>query len=262
MQSTTTTEALIGFRILLTRPAHQAMSLAQKLTAMSAVVDNFPTITIEPPGDLSQLTKLPMWFGMADKVIFTSANAVHEAMQRLTALLPDLAHWPEVFCIGPATKKALEAYGCSPKQPFEDFSSEGLLTMSAFTDPMDQRILILTGEQPRSLLADVLTKRGARAQVIYCYRREKTRDPQCQLAAMVTTLQPNIVVCSSRDALVNLFELVSAQSIDALFCTTLLLSHVRMTEKARDFGHKGPILVAENATEAAMIKALCVYHQG
>ncbi|OAI49922.1 uroporphyrinogen-III methylase and uroporphyrinogen-III synthase, partial [Planctomycetaceae bacterium SCGC AG-212-F19] len=107
---------LLGKRVLVTRPKHQAGELVRSLESLGAVPFVLPTVEIREP-----LTWEPVDRALADLpgyqwLVFTSANGVHAFVERLQKTGRDLRALGGVklAVIGPATADALRSYHLQP----------------------------------------------------------------------------------------------------------------------------------------------------
>ena len=85
-RAVTASAPLAGRRILVTRPAHQAEGLCQRITAAGGTAVRLPTLEIVPTTDTAAAQMALEAALEADWLIFISANAVFHAL----ALRPDL----------------------------------------------------------------------------------------------------------------------------------------------------------------------------
>ena len=94
----------------MTRTRQQASELSEQLTELGAQVLEAPTIDIVPPTDEQwpEIDRHLMQMPAYDWIIFTSANGVKAAWERLRHLDFDARHFAasSVAAIGPATAEA------------------------------------------------------------------------------------------------------------------------------------------------------------
>ncbi|MBX3062613.1 MAG: uroporphyrinogen-III synthase [Anaerolineae bacterium] len=119
---------LAGKRILITRPRPQAESFAELLRAEGAIPILFPTIRIEAMMDTAELDARLRDLECYDWIVFTSANGVKVAFDRLAELKLSLPEAVKFAVIGPVTAQALAQRGISATVcPERDYTAEGLL---------------------------------------------------------------------------------------------------------------------------------------
>lgn len=189
---------------LITRAQHQSLELISAIEKNEGSCVLFPCIEICKPSDQTTLTFATTHFHEFDLCIFTSANAV---LPQLKIKLHD--YHKSLIAIGPATAKHLTAYTKNPIILPETDDSEGLIKMSELKDVADLNIAIFTGENPRKLLQDTLQSRGARVQIIHCYKRCCPFYTSDKIDAIARLDYAGIIVMSKEtlNNLITLFQL-------------------------------------------------------
>jgi uroporphyrinogen-III synthase len=243
---------LSGKGVLVTRPAGQAAGLCRLVAEAGGRAICFPTIAIQPPQDPDRARRLlaEPW----DLMIFISQNAVERALPLLPrqALPPG----PRLAAIGRATAQALEQAGRGPDfTPGARFDSESLLALPELGDVTGQRVLIVRGEGGRPLLGDTLIERGAELAYAEVYRRAL---PQGDAAHLISRWrrEVHLVTATSDEILLNLCELLGEQGRELLLATPLVVVSERTAQTAGLLGF-ARVEVADNATDEAMLAALC-----
>jgi uroporphyrinogen-III synthase len=172
---------LQGKHVLVTRTREQAGTLSANLRAAGAIPVELPVIRIVPPADWSPLDQaLREQAGNAayDWLIFTSANGVKMALERLCALglEPRSLSAARIATIGPATAAALEEYGLSAALVPEEYIAEGvaeaLLRDAAQRGETlaGKRVLLARAAEARQVLVTELEQAGARVDVVAAYQ--------------------------------------------------------------------------------------------
>ncbi len=172
---TGTAGPLEGRSVIVTRRHDQAASLAEPLEALGAEVVAFPVIDIVPPENWTPADEAARRIEDYDWVVFTSANAVAEFLNRASAVTGDepvhVLAKPWVAAVGKSTARTLEAIGVQVDLVPEDARAEGLAT--AF-DEMGAgpgwKVLIPRAEEAREVLPDALRASGAEVDVVVVYR--------------------------------------------------------------------------------------------
>ncbi len=164
---------LSGKTVVVTRAAHQASPLAQRLRQMGAEVLEVPTIAIAPPADggralVAALEHLAR--GAYPWVVFTSANAV----ERFFAHVPDtrLLAGTKVAAIGPGTAAALRVYRVLADLVPPDFRAEGLAASFPLAPPppAPRKVLLPQAAGARPELKAELSRRGWEVDAVEAYR--------------------------------------------------------------------------------------------
>ena len=233
-------KTLNNITILNTRPYPQAAPLSKKIIDLGGKVIDFPTLEIMP------IQCEPCSWNHMDIAIFTSANAV---CLKQNEIIPAEV---TVIAIGPGTATRLAAHTVvTPIMP-ESFNSEGLLALPILEKVNDKKLVIFCGENPRPLLKDTLTQRGANLTVKLCYRRVLPEHTEKQKAALLDT-PFDIIISTSQENLQNLFSLLGGAS--TLLKTPLLVISPKMKRLAEQLGWKH-IIVAANASDPAILDKL------
>lgn len=229
---------LTGKTIVVTRPTAQAQALMHTLQSHGATALHCPTIDIQPI-DWSLNTPIEDF----DCIIVMSANAI-----------PSRCPIP-VIAIGPGTQKALHAAGIKVSELPEQFNSEGLLALDILQNVQNKKMLIFCGENPRPLLHNTLTKRGASVTQVFCYRRVKPTLTQDTINP-IKKASIDIIISTSSEGLNNLFALFDEHNITLKTTTQLLVISETMQKSARSHWPNHPVIVAENATDTAIMHTL------
>jgi uroporphyrinogen-III synthase len=159
-----TLSALVGKRIVITRPPHKAETFAAKLRDLGAVPVVMPTIEIRPPHDPTSLDDALKQLDTFDWLIVTSANTVTHIWRRLDALGLGAAQvvWPKIAAIGPATAKVLHKKNIEITLMPDEHVAEALFAaLDAQLDLKGKRILLPQSNLARPFLAKALTESGA-----------------------------------------------------------------------------------------------------
>lgn len=248
---------LAGRCIVITRPAHQAGSLAEKVRTAGGEVIRFPVIEIAEATDLAPFYRVVDALEAFDYAIFVSPNAVDRAMTLMAArrtLPPAL----RVAAIGDATVRALARHGVSNVvAPAHGFDSEALLAMPEWHGIRGARIAIFRGEGGRELLGDTLTRRGAQVEYAECYRRGMpAADPAPLFRAWARNGLHAFVITSS-EGLENLLDMVGAEGHARLMATPVFVPHPRIADNARQRGIA--LVVTAGSGDDVMLAALCAH---
>lgn len=250
--------ALAGRGILVTRPAHQADGLCALIEAAGGRALRFPVLEIRPATDASAVRSGLARLADYDLAVFVSANAVNCA---LDALAP--RSWPAdvpIAAVGAATARALQDRGLRVSHcPETGFTSEALLALPALRDMTGRRVLILRGDGGREQLRDTLTARGAQVDYLEVYRRAQAQTDPAPLFDQWRAGAVAAVLASSTDSLEKLAAIVGTLGLPLLRATPLVVPNARTLERARALGLDGTVLVAADATDAAMVAALCAH---
>ena len=246
---------LKNLTIINTRPAQQAQALSSLVELAGGCSIELPCIEIKSVDDTKDIQNCMQAKDSYDYIIFVSANAVFSAMP----------YWvggcsARLIAIGPATAAALQQFSIQPDLVPAYFSSEGILELAALQEVVDKRILILCGENPRTLLSDRLLKRRAQVDTVFCYRRAKPAIKSQQFTSLDRD-SIGVIVTTSLDVLVNLNSLIQEFSQQWLYTKCLLVVSHKMLDFAENIPWQAQIIRSEADTES-IIKKLMTWQQG
>jgi uroporphyrinogen-III synthase len=223
-----------------TRPEAQARSLAEGLERLGAAVAIVPLVGIEPAEDTSALDAALEALDAYDWIVFTSANGVAAASERLGK--PGEVR---VAAVGPATAAAVRALGVEPAFVPERFAAEEIV---AGLEPVEgSRVFLPQADIADPQLAAELRSRGATVDAIAAYR---TVEVQPSVAGSSTIRRADAVVLASGSAARSLARLEGIGDRPLVVCIG-----PKTAEAAQEAGLQVG-LVAEEATPEGIIQAL------
>lgn len=174
-------EPLTGVRLVVTRPADQASSLAAGLAEQGAEVLLLPMIAIANPADggaalAGAATRLDQY----DRIVVTSPNGAHRLLAACQG--SDPTTWPPIAAIGPATAEPLLAVGAPVDLVPKQAVAESLLDV--FPDPpgSNGQLLLIRAESAREVLPESLVASGWDVDVVVAYRNVEAEVEQRALA--------------------------------------------------------------------------------
>ena len=248
--------ALQGINILVTRPKDQAENIATLIESEGGIPVRFPVLEIADIQDQSGLLQLIDKLDEYDIAIFISPNAVKKAANMVLSK----RDWPEsvkIAAVGKASAKALDSLGLiADIFPSTRFNSEALLELPELHDVEGKKIIIFRGEGGRETLAETLKTRGAAVEYAECYRRIKPKADVSQLLRHWARGEIDIVITTSNEGLHNLYDMVGQLGRQWLVKSPLVVLSERAKELASQLGFKGPVIVAEQASDEAIINAI------
>jgi len=229
-------DSLAGRRIVVTRPAGQAETLANLIRAAGGAPIVFPVIEIRDVADVKPLAALIDRLDEFDFAVFISANAVAKAMN----LVQSRRAWPNrvrVATIGKGSEKALKRFGFADiVAPTGRFDSEALLELAPLAKVAGKRIVIFRGDGGRELLGDTLVARGANVEYAECYRRMRPDADVAPLLKLWARGELDAVTVTSSEGLHNLYDMVGKLGQQWLRRTPTFAPHARIAANARALG--------------------------
>ena len=247
---------LQGLGVLVTRPVQQAESLCQRIEVEAGRPIRLPVLEILDPSDDRGLNDAIDHLEQYDWAIFISVNAVQKAMNRIL----ERRDWPDslpVAAVGKSSAGELRSYGRPGVLfPASKFNSEGLLELPEMHRVQGKRIVIFRGAGGREFLAASLRERGADVEYVEAYRRARPKDDAGWLRPHWNRGEIDIIVVNSVESLQNLYAMVGELDRKHLLSTPLLVASDRIVPVAQQLGFQHPPLVADNATDEAVLTAL------
>ena len=250
---------LLGLRVLVTRPLHQARGLCELIEAQGGSTWVHPVIEIRDPTDPAAARRHVDRLSSFDIVIFISANAAERGLRLIRERGKSLQEIT-VIAVGAATAGRLYALGVGEVTLPAQADTEGLLDLDALRHPDTKRILIFRGTGGRPLLGETLQARGARVQYAEVYRRTRSRLGAKALIERWEQGQIDVVITTSSEGLRNLFDIMGERQDLLLGCAVAVMNE-RVAVYARELGCTHPI-VAADASDAGLLAALVAWRTG
>jgi len=267
-----------GWRILVTRPQAQAQAWIAHLQARGFSAEAVNLLAIVPVTDVDAVQAIKNCVMNLDnyaKVIFVSQNAVEQGMNWIDRYWPQLPINVSFLAVGATTAKLLASYGVAVEDlavaSAGSMTSESLLQAASLQAPLDEKILIMRGQGGRGHIAETLRQRGAKVDYCELYQRELPTAAVAQLrtwlhryfAQLAPSVSPrDILSVHSGESLQNLQQLMAelatelkSEQREHVFDIPLLVPSERVAQSAQLMGWQ-KVIVAENATDAAMTQAL------
>jgi uroporphyrinogen-III synthase len=245
---------LDGIGVLVTRPAHQAGPLCDRIAAAGGHPVRFPLLTIHDLSDTPAVASRLAHLANYQLAIFISPNAVQLGLTAI-ARHGGLPAGLRLATVGRGSARALElTLGRRPDiVPRDRYDSEGLLALPAMQAVVGQRILILRGEGGRELLADTLRSRGAEVDYLELYRRA---CPPASVAEQDWLAKTDIITITSSEALQNLVALTAEAERPQLLAKPLVVVSERTAALAQQLGFLHAPLVVPRAGDEALLQAV------
>ena len=237
--------------ILILRPVQQAQATIDAVSKQGWKPIHFPTIEILPSAHIDSANARQM-ADNADWIIFISQNAVLHFLELVEARsIKDT----RIAAVGEATARVLQAKGLTVMfQPERDFSTEGLLASTEFSDVSGQHVVIVRGNGGREKLAETLRQRGAMVSYLEVYERHPAdSDPQQLLSIWPDGIQ--VIIATSSQLLDNLMTICKDTLDDQLLSKPVVVMSERMLEHARELGFER-IWLAERSSNDEIIKTI------
>ncbi|WDE05489.1 uroporphyrinogen-III synthase [Thalassomonas viridans] len=237
-------------KVLITRPQEKGRVLAQKLNKLGIAASHQPLFSYQPLADQSAIQQT-LALAPNPVLIFVSVAAVEYAH-----VTWPLKHWRHhsVIAVGTATQKALQQYGLEQVICPGQHNSEGVLALPALADVNGREIIIVRGDGGRELMAETLTRRGAKVNYLESYQRIWLSLPK-DIPQQWRAEQVNCIVLTSNALLERIMDLLAP--LDEFWqknCLYIVASK-RIADKARALGfHR--VINARGAGDQAITDTL------
>ena len=244
--------------IIVTRPLAQAQNILEALEAKLATTVHFPVLSICTVDDDTIAQSKFNHLQDYETLIFISANAVHYADNLAKKLGVDFNKCT-LAAVGPATKHALEQYGYHVSiVPQSGFTSEALLSDTAFSNIKGQKILIIRGQGGREHLRENLLLRGAHVDYAEVYQRQlpSNRNP-LQLNELES--KNSAVLLYSVESAQNLWSLCTKEEREWLTNVKFIVGSQRIAEAITRVGWLNNSIIADNSSDQAILNTLQNY---
>lgn len=247
--------------VLVTRPVHQADALVRRIEAAGGRVVHFPVLEIDYLDGSPALMRLAQRLDEFDLLIFISVNAVNGWMR----LIQPHCQQPlpaNLAAVGAGTASALESAGLPrPLRPRCGSGSAALLKLPELSGQAiaERRVLIVRGVGGRELLGNTLVARGASVEYLELYRRTKPAHRPDALPMHRDKI--HAIVLTSVEALNNLFDIAGPEAKPWLSTISVVTVSERIARFARSMSMKNPPIVADDASDEAIVAALCRWRQ-
>jgi uroporphyrinogen III methyltransferase/synthase len=258
-------QALLGKKILITRPREQASRFAALLREYGAEPIEVPTIQIVPPSSWASLDGALAAIRSYDWLIFTSVNGVQAFFARFDAQGRPIAdlHGRNICAIGPATAEELRARGLQVDVMPSEYRAEAVAESLSTFPIAGSRILVPRAAVARDILPRTLTARGAQVDVVEAYR---TVLPAAGLEPDVWRLLEqrviDVVTFTSSSTVTNFATLAGEVDLPQLLRPAVIACIGPITaETARSYGLT-PTIVSHDYTIPALARAIVRYFQG
>jgi len=244
-------------RVWITRPEAQACKTQQLLAAEGITSWLQPVMVIEPLTEIDPQQR--QWVMDLDHyrlAIFISQNAVRYGMALIDQFWPQIPVGLQFLAIGKATASALQEFDLIAEAPTAVMDSEALLALPAVQQMAEQKVIIFKGVGGRTALTDALRQRGARVDHCEVYRRQPCATAPDALAANdFGGGDDDCVLAYSGESVEFIDAAITASGKKNIHQCRLVVPGPRVAHIARTLGFTN-LVVAENATDAAMLAAL------
>ncbi len=253
---------LYGQTIIVTRTRDQASDLSKKLEAMGARVIEAPTIEIEQNAGFDEVDAVLKSIMPDDYVVFTSANGVRAARDRMKVLHLDsrIFAGTKIAVIGNATARALRDQLCIepdliPSRAVAETLADELIASQAIAG---KRFVLLRAEIARPILADRLTAAGALVKDVAIYQTKIAASLPQELLEALAGKNVQWITFTSSSTVKNFLTLLGEQYREKLSGIKLASIGPVTTQSIVAVGLK-PDVVSDSADVGSLANAILNY---
>ncbi len=247
---------LEGRRILVTRPKRQAGDLVQRIRDLGGIPILAPAIDVAPPDGSAPLDSALQRLASYAWVVFTSANGVIAATDRMRELgvaTGDLAGC-RLAAIGPATAREL-AERCRPPDVVPDaFISDAIADVLG--EVAGLRILLPRADIARRDLPIELARRGAVVDEVAAYSVRSGGDAEALAALASQPGPPDFITLTSPSAVRGLVANLREAGLDGWMRQSELVCIGPITARAVEGLGYRPGRIADEYTAEGLVAAL------
>lgn len=244
-------------KIIITKPIEQSTHLAALIKKSGGIPILFPTLKIIDPPNQQLLINAINQLSNFNIIIFISPTAVQKTMPLLQSINPHPLEHLHIMTVGSGTAKALKQFKINNiHHPQHHFGSEALLALPLLQNIKNKCIALFKGEGGRELITETLMNRGAIVTEVVTYQRIIPDGTPTQQLTEWQKSGIDIIICTSENSLNNLITLIGPEAKAWLMRQLLLVSSPRLIQIALSLGFIQPPLLANNASDEAILSAL------
>jgi uroporphyrinogen III methyltransferase/synthase len=243
---------LFGQRVLVTRAPHQAGALSAMLAELGANVLYQPVIEIAPAEDLAALDAALAGLDAVDWIVFSSANGVRAALDRLLSTKDLRAlRGVKIAAIGSGSAEELLRYHLRADVVPDEYRAEALAESLADEARRGRRFLLIRANRGRDVLAEQLAAHGGQVRQVVAYTSRDVPQADPDIVERMRNGQIEWVTVTSSAIARSLVGLFS----DALQETRLASISPLTSETLRSLGQRLAV-EATTYTMAGLVEAI------
>ncbi|MFZ7282895.1 uroporphyrinogen-III synthase [Avibacterium avium] len=242
--------------VLVTRPDEKGKQLVEMLAKAGIAAIHFPLFSIQAGRELNDLPRQLNQLNAGDYVFVVSQNAVAYSAESLKQAGFQWRADLHYFTVG---QRTAQLFSSQTEQnihyPFQQETSEGVLSLSAMKNLHDKTILILRGNGGREFFSEQAKSRGATIQTLECYRREPLIYDKAEQVSMLKRAGISEIVVTSKEILRSLLDFVPKNEHNWLMSCGLITISERIAHFAQEKGWQN-VRISPKANNSAMLNAV------
>lgn len=255
------TNDLLGKRVVITRAAEQSQPLLAALRERGAQPILLPMVAFAPPDDLQSLDDCLRRLGEYHWIFFTSQNAVRALQERsehLKVSLRDAVASAQIAAVGPATAEAARAAGLAIAYIAKEHNGIAL-AQELQTEVRGKRVLLPRSDRANHDLVETLQRLGARVTEIVAYKTLRPASDDTHNLENIFRDVPDAVLFFSPSAVQHLRELLGPRPFQNLAERSVFAAIGGVTERALREAGVQRLIVASDTSASAILESLAIF---
>ncbi len=205
---------LLGYRVAVTRAAHQSESLVRLLREHGAQGVEVPLIVLDAQGLEAEQERALAALSSSDWLLLTSQNAVDFLWRALETKGLDARAFAglRLAVVGEKTAASLLAHGLHADLVARGCGAEGLTALLAKEDLRGCRLLYPHGDLTAATLGAALEAQGAHLCAPVLYHTRPAREQHGHLCELLRNRQLDVVTLASGSAAESLHEALAGEN--------------------------------------------------
>jgi uroporphyrinogen-III synthase len=252
------TNALSGKRVAITRAADQSQALLAALREQGAQPVLLPMVAFALPDDLQSLDDSLRRLGEYHWVFFTSQNAVRALQERsehLKVSLRDAVATAQIAAVGPATAEAARAAGLAIAYVAKEHNGVAL-AQELQTEVQGKRVLLPRSDRANPDLVETLQRLGAHVTEIVAYKTLRPASDGMHDLENILQDVPDAVLFFSPSAVYHLRELLGPQAFLNLAEKSAFAAIGPVTERSLREAGVQRLIVSSDTSASAILESL------
>jgi uroporphyrinogen III methyltransferase/synthase len=218
---------------------------------------------VEPPVSWDEVDRAIATLSRYRWLLVTSANAVRALFGRLQAGGRDARALGgvKVCAIGETTAEALRTHGVTPDRVAEDSTGEGVVAALAGEDLAGAAILFPRARVAREVVAEALTARGAKVDVVAVYENRPVGSVPPEVTDALRRRTGVIVTFTSASTVAGFLDALGADALELMRGAIVACLGPTTADAARRRGLTVAVQAARQ-TMAALVDALSAHARG
>src|SRR6266478_3653893 len=250
--------ALLGKRVVITRPALQSEALVNSLKERGAIPIVRPLITFCDPEDYSPMDIAISGLEQFDWLIFTSGEAVRAVARRCSKLgqsFTEISSDLSVAAVGPVTADEIRKIGLNVDYVAQTRSGIGLANELG-ERLREKKVLLPRSDRANPDLPVALKHHGAEVKEVIAYRTVRPKETELKELTEFVNGKADAILFFSPSSVLHFTEAFSSKLLSAAEDRLAIMAVGPVTANALRGAGVSRAVVAADTTAVAVIEAL------